>query len=488
MASVTGLTASRNVWNGDITVTANFSWTNNTSVNEQIFIGISKSPSDNPPTGTSGLPAMSTLMYNCIHGMPAYFSSTAVSFTIKNSWLTTAPTQAELKALPGNLVGSMLYDEGSLASSYGSPYAHRSVVDWFQTIIGGAVPDKLYITALTMTSTGGNWTISRKDFEISLVGISQMDFTLSASAAIQNAFAGVAVQNQSNAQITAAVSGLKYGAVVGSVEITGAALDYGGTGLVATSGKIPLSGTQTYNVKVTDSRGTVKTTTVNVAVTAYAAPVFTSVITQRTNSSGQVLSDGTYASGKAVVAASPIPATGTNQNTITGTLQFREKGTSAWTTVANGFTSNVAKLFGGSLAIAKVYEVLYTVSDAFSTVTYQDTISVASFIMAFKRGGSGVAVGKDSDLDGFDVGWPVRFRAGITFDIPPIWYTTATLPFKVRATGTIALSTCSNDVSGSGTPTVGCLVSDRYGSIAEITAISGSNATIRIIHGVVPAS
>ena len=55
--------------------------------------------------------------------------------------------------------------------------------------------------------------------------------------------------------------------------------------------------------------------------------------------------------------------------------------------------------FGGSISAESSYDIKYTISDAFTTVTVNDTISTVSVLMDFKAGGKGIAIGKVSEFD-----------------------------------------------------------------------------------------
>jgi hypothetical protein len=274
---------------------------------------------------------------------------------------------------------------------------------------GRAAPSKLYFAAIRIS----NGTISLiKIVEVSLVDIPETKPTLTASAAIVDAFAGQAIQEQSRFQITVNPT-FKYGATLASVKIQGPGLDYTGTSLSVTSAKVNVT-SGTYTITVTDTRGSSQSTTVNVSLLPYTSPSFLSVVSQRTNSTGQPVSDGLYATALATVTGTPIMQNGQNQNVLVGTLEYRAYDSSTWIQVEDGFTSGVIKLFGGELDIAKYYDVRYTISDAFNTVTYLDRISPAAYLLDFKRGGDGLAIGKEATETGLDVGWTAKFRENVT--------------------------------------------------------------------------
>ena len=76
------------------------------------------------------------------------------------------------------------------------------------------------------------------------------------------------------------------------------------------------------------------------------------------------------------------------------------------------FASGTAVVFGnGQISADYSYEVQYSLTDAFGTVSITDVISTAAVVMDFKQGGKGVAVGKVAEKDNtFEVSeeWDVR--------------------------------------------------------------------------------
>lgn len=77
------------------------------------------------------------------------------------------------------------------------------------------------------------------------------------------------------------------------------------------------SGTNTFTIIVTDSRGLQRSASLNVTVTAYSAPVISSVTHTRCASDGTADEDGTYARVRATMAVS-----GVSGNSGTMTVKF----------------------------------------------------------------------------------------------------------------------------------------------------------------------
>ena len=69
-------------------------------------------------------------------------------------------------------------------------------------------------------------------------------------------------------------------------------------------------------------------------------------------------------------------------------------------------------MFGaGNISTEYTYDIKYTLTDAFTTISVVDTISTAAVVMDFKAGGKGLAIGKVSEVDNeFEVAedWNVK--------------------------------------------------------------------------------
>lgn len=217
---------------------------------------------------------------------------------------------------------------------------------------------------------------------------------------------GIYVQSKSKATLTINGAAGAYGSTISSYSITGSGNS--GTSATLTTGFLNTSGTVTFTATVTDSRGrTSDAKTVSISVVAYSPPSFSSYLSQRCDSSGTVTDDGTYIRGLVSYAYSSC----SSNNTLTRTTYYKLPSATSWTNVNKSFSNNTAFTFGGSISTESSYDVKYTLTDAFTTITVIDSISTASVVMDFKSGGKGVAVGKVAETDNcFEVSedWDVK--------------------------------------------------------------------------------
>lgn len=218
---------------------------------------------------------------------------------------------------------------------------------------------------------------------------------------------GIYVQTKSKAKLTINGASGSYGSTITAYSISGGG--YTSTASSFTTGFLNSSGTITFSATVTDSRGrTSAAATVSITVQAYAPPTFQSYLSQRCLSSGTINEDGTYIRGLLTFQFSSCGG----KNTVSGSIKYKRTTVSTWEAVSAAFTSGAAVVFGsGGISTEYSYDVQYTLTDAFSSVSIQDIISTAAVVMDFKQGGKGVAVGKVAEKDNcFEVSedWDVR--------------------------------------------------------------------------------
>ena len=255
-----------------------------------------------------------------------------------------------------------------------------------------------------------------------LVGTSTATVTLTVPASIKPTITGITATRvdgtvpstwgiyvQTKSKVTLAITGAAGagGSTISSYSITGGGLSY--TQSSVTTGFLNTSGSITFTGKVCDSRGRWSDeATVTINVVAYAAPRFNSYSTQRCTSAGASSSNGTYA--KSTVNYSYWSCSG--KNTITTAVAYKKSADSSYTNAGVTFTSGTQFIFGGgNLSVDYSYDIRFTLTDAFGTVTVVDSLSTASVLMDFKAGGTGLAVGKVSETDScFEVSedWDVK--------------------------------------------------------------------------------
>lgn len=265
---------------------------------------------------------------------------------------------------------------------------------------------------ITCTTYNGSTNIGSKTCTLTLTVPSSVKPTISSLSAARvdgtvPSSWGIYVRSKSKATLTINGAAGSYGSTISSYSISGGG--YSGTAASLTTGLLNTSGTITFTAKVTDSRGrTSDAATVSISVVDYSAPSFSSYLSQRCNSSGTVSDEGTYVYGEVSYSYSPC----SSKNSVTRATYYKKTTDTTWANANVGFSSGIAFTFGGgNISSEFSYDIKYTITDAFTTITVYDVVSTAAVVMDFKVGGKGVAVGKVSEADDtFEVSekWDVK--------------------------------------------------------------------------------
>lgn len=203
---------------------------------------------------------------------------------------------------------------------------------------------------------------------------------------------GIYVKGFSKAKITINSAAGVYGSTIKSYSITGGGLNSSSSS--ATTGVINSSGTVTFTCKITDSRNRSAEKKVSINVADYSPP---SLVVK----ADRCLADGTVSAtaGTSIrVVADYGFSSVSNKNSI-----------SSKSATCNGisetsFDDNVAFILAANASIGNTYTLTVTVTDALGkSATISVPISSASRIMNVRANKKGVAFGKFSEKDAFEV-------------------------------------------------------------------------------------
>lgn len=212
------------------------------------------------------------------------------------------------------------------------------------------------------------------------------------------------VQGKSKAFVFITASGM-YGS---SIRLYMAKIEkgYNSTTSSITTDTLLNSGTTTATIKVVDSRSKVATVTQNITVLPYAAPVIASFNAYRCKSATDSTVDdmGEYIAVSHSTSVSSL----NSKNTKTVTVQYRQAGATTWNTLSGSiFTASSDKR----------WEVRLTVTDKIgeSAIATKE-VPVAYTLLDFNASGKGMAIGKVSEGDNFDVNMEAVFRSNVGFN------------------------------------------------------------------------
>lgn len=294
------------------------------------------------------------------------------------------------------------------------------------TIVSNLATDYVWTVPLTLANaipnaTSGSGVITCETYNGAiLIGTKTVAFTANVpttvvpvinSVHITEAVAGLAakflayVQNKSKLTVATSASGA-YSSTISQIKVTIESKNY--TGASITSDIITGSGTISVVVLVTDSRGRTKSQTVNVTVVAYTNPVINAMDAYRVNGSGAPTDDGT----SIAIPMNFVIASVNSKNNKTWLLEYRIVGAPSWTTLASGSTyiydsihSNLTGLFSGDNS----YEIRLTITDYFTSISRIVSIGTAFSLINYNLSGKGIAFGKVSEGDMFEMALDAYF-------------------------------------------------------------------------------
>ena len=288
---------------------------------------------------------------------------------------------------------------------FGSSLVHSARTNVGQSSVSYTIPVS-WLTNIP-NATSGTATVSVTTYASggTLLGTDTYSFTITAPSSavptislavtrVDNSVPstwGVYVQGKSGVKITATASGYQ-GSTVSSYTISGGVTGTQ-TSNVFTISTIYSSGTITYTVKVTDSRGRTATASVSISVVAYSAPTFSATEAFRCTSAGAASETGTYISAKASATYSSV----SSKNSMTLKVQYGLTTSSAYSTAVTLTNGTASVIGGGSIDANYSFNVKFTLTDQFSTVEKILTVGTAAYTVFFRQGGNGVALGKVSE-------------------------------------------------------------------------------------------
>ena len=223
-----------------------------------------------------------------------------------------------------------------------------------------------------------------------------MTTSVSASVYSNNTpFTDLYVKNYNGVKLSYGATG-QNGASIVSYKISGGGISATTTSTSYTISKLTTSGSVTFTVTATDSRGATCSGTVTISVTTYSPPSINSVNTVRCDADGNAADEGTYI--KANVSASYSHIGSNTSGSIIIKMQYAADGGdynsgNNLTVTKNSGRATATGIVGGSLGDGS-YKVLYTITDAYTnSTTYLDVLSTTFYVLDFNSGGTSMGIG-----------------------------------------------------------------------------------------------
>lgn len=222
-----------------------------------------------------------------------------------------------------------------------------------------------------------------------------------------SAFNGIYIQGKSKVKATIGSITQSYGSPIKSYRIIGPGLDiYDSSG---TSDVLTSSGKLTYTCTVTDYRGRSYSTTNYINVEEYYPPSVSIAKALRCKSDGTPNNDGTYLNVIINYSCASINDTKGNPTNYISSKSCICNGVSV-TSIASGTEFVIA----ANCDIGKQYTLTASVTDLFGrTATVTTTISTAFCVLNVNKSKTGLAIGKYSEKDAFEVDMDSEFNKGV---------------------------------------------------------------------------
>lgn len=179
-----------------------------------------------------------------------------------------------------------------------------------------------------------------------------------------------------------------------------------------TTGTINVPGLIEYSGYIVDSRG-FKTQIQGgtIRINAYSPPRFGDVTTERSETDGSILNEGSYMRSTVNYM---IDGTDFIENAATTYIEYKKSTDTEYTRLNEGFLNGSAHISTVQFNIDTAYDIRYAVSDRFSTSYYNDILPVSHISLEFLKGGRGAAFGKEAELENvLDIGYKLYARLGL---------------------------------------------------------------------------
>lgn len=144
---------------------------------------------------------------------------------------------------------------------------------------------------------------------------------------------------------------------------------------------------------------------------AYTKPRITNFSVRRVNQNGQNDDQGTI--------CKVIFNWATDKANPTITVSYRQTTSSGWNNInltASGTSGSVSQNLSPAFSIDNSYEIKVMVEDDAGSSYATRTLPSAKFLIDFKAGGDGIAIGKAAENAGFDVYMDTKFEKSVTID------------------------------------------------------------------------
>lgn len=228
---------------------------------------------------------------------------------------------------------------------------------------------------------------------------------LSDATGLSDTYGGY-IKTKSKAKISINASG-SYSSTISSYSISVNGTTYNSQ--TVTTDVLKNAGTNTISVTVRDSRGRTTKSSKSFNVLDYNAPVLSEFSNNRCNEDGTINDNGENIKTTVTWSSNSL----NSKNILTLHIYSKKKDSNNWEEIAsssnNSGTKSVIFVADGTSS----YDVKLVISDKFNSATYTREIGTTYRLINFRSTGKGIAIGKVSEEDLFDVNMDTRFRKAV---------------------------------------------------------------------------
>ena len=198
-----------------------------------------------------------------------------------------------------------------------------------------------------------------------------------------------------------------YGSSISRTEVTILGNTY--VGQTITTGALNKSGDVTISIKVTDSRGRSTSTTRTISVRWWSPPRIDAFSARRSLATGEIANDGWSGSFDFKFFVHGMSA----KNPSSWKIQYLSGST--WTTITSGsgYDVDTSYLSNALFNPDESYKVRLVVTDHFQTSISEFEIPTSYSIIDINSSKRGIAFGKASEKNAFEVAMPAEFTGGL---------------------------------------------------------------------------
>ena len=237
--------------------------------------------------------------------------------------------------------------------------------------------------------------------------------SINLSEAVSGIYAqfGAYVQGKSKISGSISASG-SYSSTIKSYSISINGASY--TSSSFTTGFLTTSGSNTCLITVKDSRGRTKSQSVTFNVVAYANPAINSFSVSRCDQDGTPNDEGNCA--KCVVSASISSVN--NGNTKSFQIKYKKISETEWSIFDldnTNYTLNTTQIIQG-IDTESEYNFKMVATDFFSFAEYSHNLSTAYTLVDYNQSGKGIAIGKVSTQNAFEINMDTKLTGNLTIN------------------------------------------------------------------------